>query len=182
MSGMTDSEVATAEYIINTTPTPSSNEFTLVTDDSTLASGDIVIIVSKEATGGSAVMTAATSGNYLAASTTDVTVSTDGNTVTLGDNNEALIMVLEGSSGAWKFRSGSNYLYASSTSKELSVSNNNSDYTHTVTISDGNATIKSGSGNRANAWYAFDSVKGIYVPSGRAGLRAPKSFKSPRVQ
>ena len=51
-----------------------------------------------------------------------------------------------------------------------------------ATYTDGSVTLKSGSGNKANAWYAFDSVKGIYVPSGRAGLRAPKSFKSPRVQ
>lgn len=51
-----------------------------------------------------------------------------------------------------------------------------------ATYTDGSVTLKSGSGNKANAWYVFDSVKGIYVPSGRAGLRAPKSFKSPRVQ
>ena len=47
---------------------------------------------------------------------------------------------------------------------------------------DGKVDLKSGSGDNANAWYSYDSIKGIYVPANKGGLRAPKSFKSPRVQ
>ena len=47
---------------------------------------------------------------------------------------------------------------------------------------DGKIDLKSGSGNNANAWYSYDSIHGIYVPAHKSGLRAPKSFKSPRVQ
>ena len=47
---------------------------------------------------------------------------------------------------------------------------------------DGKVDLKSGSGDNANAWYSYDVIKGIYVPAGKGGLRAPKSFKSPRVQ
>lgn len=47
---------------------------------------------------------------------------------------------------------------------------------------DGKVDLKSGSGDNANAWYSYDVIKGVYVPAGKGGLRAPKSFKSPRVQ
>ena len=46
---------------------------------------------------------------------------------------------------------------------------------------DGTVSLRSGSGKNANAWYSYDSIKGIYVPANKGGLRAPKSFKSPRV-
>lgn len=144
-SGMTDSEVASATI---TYQAPATNdEYTLVTDDSTLASGDIVIIVSN---GAGEVMTAGLSGSStLAGSSTDVTISSDKSTVTLGDNAEALVLVLEGSSDAWKFRSGSNYLYANSASNSVTMASDNSTQTHTIEIgSDATATIKSGTGSR----------------------------------
>ena len=144
-SGMTDSEVASA--IITYQAPVTNDEYTLVTDDSTLASGDIVIIVSN---GAGEVMTAGLSGSStLAGSSTDVTISSDKSTVTLGDNAEALVLVLEGSSDAWKFRSGSNYLYANSASNSVTMASDNSTQTHTIEIgSDATATIKSGTGSR----------------------------------
>ncbi len=144
-SGMTDSEVASATITYQAPVT--NDEYTLVTDDSTLASGDIVIIVSN---GAGEVMTAGLSGSStLAGSSTDVTISSDKSTVTLGDNAEALVLVLEGSSDAWKFRSGSNYLYANSASNSVTMASDNSTQTHTIEIgSDATATIKSGTGSR----------------------------------
>lgn len=139
-SGMTDSEVASATITYQAPVT--SDEYTLVTDDSTLASGDIVIIVVNNATPGASVMTAETVSSVLKTSTTDVTLSQDYSTVTLGSNAEALELVLEGSTGAWKFRNGSNYLYANPSNNSLTMASDNSAKVHSIDISDDNATIR----------------------------------------
>ncbi|MBQ9465954.1 MAG: chitobiase/beta-hexosaminidase C-terminal domain-containing protein [Muribaculaceae bacterium] len=139
-SGMTDSEVASATITYQAPVT--SDEYTLVTDASTLASGDIVIIVVNNATPGASVMTAETVSSVLKTSTTDVTLSQDYSTVTLGSNAEALELVLEGSTGAWKFRNGSNYLYANPSNNSLTMASDNSAKVHSIDISDDNATIR----------------------------------------
>ena len=45
----------------------------------------------------------------------------------------------------------------------------------------GKVTYKSGSGKNANAWYEWDLVTSRVTRIRTNGLRAPKSFKSPRV-
>ncbi len=85
--------------------------YELVTNASTLADGDLIIITSSKNDGDAFAMGAQTNANYrdLAA----ITIA--GKTTTPG--SDVQILTLEGTSGAWYFNTGSGYLYASSNSK-----------------------------------------------------------------
>ena len=44
----------------------------------------------------------------------------------------------------------------------------------------GDVRLITGTGDHADTWYAYDIVKGEYVPSSRSGVRSPSEFKSLR--
>ncbi len=121
-SGYTNSGVASAAYIIDT-----SGPFSLVTNASTLTAGDEIIFVSSGSTGSAYAMGDQTTNNRSGVS---ITVN-NGLTVNNAINIETF--TLEGSTGAWYFNANkltTGYLYAASSS---------SNYLRTETESDDNA-------------------------------------------
>ncbi len=124
-SGMTDSEVATATYTIESTPTPST-DFTLVTDASQLAAGDEIIIANSGAAGSAvALSTNQTTNNR---GETSVTISND--LKITNPSSDVQIITLEGNSDGWYFNVGNGYLYAASS---------NANHIKTKTTKDDNA-------------------------------------------
>jgi len=123
-----------------------ANEFTKVTDASTLADGDNIIIVSTgtyRASGKDYTFTKAMKGKN--SSNTyfddeDVTIST--NTVTLGDSSEVVIYTLQANSNKWKIYNGENYLVSGD--KSLNNGNSSSGTSFSISITNGNATISDG--------------------------------------
>lgn len=111
------------------------DNFTLVTAESELKAGDIIIIVNQEEK--KALSTNQKTNNRGA---TLVTIS--GNNVTSSDETQEI--TLEGASGAWYFNVGNGYLYAASSSKNYlktqTTKDNNSKAQ--ITISSSSATIK----------------------------------------
>lgn len=101
--------------------------YELVTNASTLADGDLIIITSSKDDGDAFAMGPQTNANYrdLAA----ITIA--GKTTTPGSGVQ--ILTLEGTSGAWYFNTGKGYLYASS---------NSSNYLGTETTKDNNNNAK----------------------------------------
>lgn len=106
-SGMNNSAVAEATYTIET---PSTDQYQLVTDASTLAVGDKIIIAS---TG--------TNGSGQALSTNQATNNRTGTGVEISNSiivpsNSVQIITLEKEGNNWLFNVGSGYLYAASSS------------------------------------------------------------------
>ena len=99
----------------------SGDNFTLVTAESELKAGDVIIIVNKDAS--KALSTNQKDYNRGASS-----VVISGNDVTSADDTQEI--TLEGQSGAWYFNVGNGYLYAASSSsnylKTQTVKNDNS--------------------------------------------------------
>jgi len=114
-----------------------AGEYVKVTDASTLAAGDKIIIVSEGTDGAVAMSTTQKDNNR---GKTSVTI-TDG-VIVPGD--EVQIITLEGSAKKWDLNTGSGYLYAASSSNNhLKTAKEANDNTHaTIEITDGNATIK----------------------------------------
>lgn len=111
------------------------DNFTLVTAESELKAGDIIIIVNQE--GKKALSTNQKTNNRDA---TLVTIS--GNTVTSSDKTQEI--TLEGASGAWYFNVGNRYLYAASSSsnKLKTQAAKNDDSKASISIKSSGAAIK----------------------------------------
>ncbi|MBR1551070.1 MAG: hypothetical protein IJ632_01970 [Muribaculaceae bacterium] len=98
--------------------------YELVTNASTLADGDLIIITSSKNDGDAYAMGPQTNANYR----DQAPITIADKTTTPGSGVQ--ILTLEGTSGAWYFNTGSGYLYASS---------NSSNYLGTETTKDDNA-------------------------------------------
>ena len=111
------------------------DNFTLVTAESELKAGDIIIIVNQEEK--KALSTNQKTNNRDA---TLVTIS--GNTVTSSDKTQEI--TLEGASGAWYFNVGNRYLYAASSSnnKLKTQAAKNDDSKASISIKSSGAAIK----------------------------------------
>ena len=121
-SGMTNSSVATATYTIE------SNTFVLVTDASTLASGDEFIIVANY-TNENVAMGAVTSEGAKATGFTR-----NENMVNLKSGTDVVVFTLEGSSGLWTIKElGGQKLVVSSAGLNLETTSNQ---TWSITITD----------------------------------------------
>ena len=141
--------------------------WTLVKDASTLAVGDQIIIVAKNA-------------NY-ALSTTQNTnnrgqaaVTKSGDTVTFNSGVQVLTLEAGTKTGTFAFYTGSGYLYTSSSSKNyLKTQTTKNDYgSWTITIaSTGVATIKAQGGNTRN-WLRYNSSDKLFAcySSGQADV------------
>lgn len=111
------------------------DNFTLVTAESELKAGDIIIIVNQK--GKKALSTEQRDSNRGACA---ITIS--GKNVTKADNTQEI--TLEGASGAWYFNVGNGYLYAASSSyNHLKTQTKKDDNSKAqITISSSSATIK----------------------------------------
>lgn len=138
---------ATSEPVSITIPSAAGEKsWTLVTDASTLAAGDKIIIAAKDY-------------NYAISETQNknnrgqASITKSGNTVTLGTGVQELTLEAGKTSGTFSFNTGSGYLYAASSSSnylrtETSLSNNSS---WKITIAaDGTATVVAQGTNTRN--------------------------------
>ena len=129
------SNIVSATYVINI-PVVGDDKFELVTDASTLAEGDVIIIVSNVGAGeGYALSTTQNDNNRAAA---DVTIDDDG---TITPSSEVQQITLE---DGWYFNVGDGYLYAASSSKNYLRTEVDADDNAkaTISIENGNATIQ----------------------------------------
>ena len=116
-------------------PTPGTGTFTLLTNISSLAAGDEVILVSTE--------------NNVAAATitndvfTTEEVSISGNTITLPSTSSVVVMTVGKSGSNWIFTNNGQLLKATAV-KKVRFGANTGDSNWTISISSDNATIQNG--------------------------------------
>ena len=131
--------------------------WTLVSDASSLAAGDQVVIVAKDAN--KALSKAQNKNNRGEA---DVTRSD--NTVILTENVQILTLEEGTTAGTFAFNTGSGYLYAASSSsnylKTETTKSANSSWT--ITIADNTATIKANGANTRN-WLRYNSSSSLFA-------------------
>lgn len=120
-------------------PTGDSNYFELVTDDSTLAAGDKILIAYVNGTTSKAMSATQDNNNRPAV---NVTKNSDG---TLTPGTTAQIITLEKNGTNYLFNVGNSYLYAASSSKNYlrteTTADNNAKATISIAATTGNATI-----------------------------------------
>ena len=146
-----------------------SGNFELVTDASTLAVGDEVLIVSADATTGDNVALGESNGNYRLPA--GVTVSNDA----ISDPGEATVLTLEAgtSDGTFAFFDGSYYLSSPTTAKnyllsELTSVNDNASWT--IEISSGTTTVTALAGSRTLLKYNSSSPRFSCYSSGQTDV------------
>lgn len=133
------------------------DNFTLVTAESELKAGDVIIIVNQEEK--KALSTNQKTNNRGA---TLVTIS--GNNVTSSDETQEI--TLEGASGAWYFNVGNGYLYADGSKKSnylrTKIGSKNGDYSKaTIVITSTKATITFQGDNKNNK-LQYNSTKNLF--------------------
>lgn len=130
--------------------------YTLVTDASTLAAGDILVFTNHEAT---YAMSATQDSNNRKG--VGITPASDKSTIEITDNVE--LITLGGSAGAWTFLTDEGYLYAASSSKNYlrSQTTNNENGIWNISISDNQATIVAQGDNQHN-WLRFNNSDSIF--------------------
>ena len=139
------------------------NVYTLVTDASALAAGDVILFAGdKEGDTGT---------TYYAMSNTEKTsnfdaVEVEGDGTTIKGNSSLQEITLEGEAGAWLFKVGEKYLYASSSTKnELKAKaeiDENGNSNATITIDDnGAAIVFNGTNTRKYVRFNYNNGKPI---------------------
>jgi len=138
-AGADDVTVVLSGTAADDTPVVGTDSFELVTDASTLAANDEILIAYVSADDDVLVMSTTQNTNNRAA-TTDVTLNSDG---TLTPGNEAQVITLEKDGSNFMFNVGNAYLYAASSSNNhLKTTTTVSDNAKaTISISSGDATI-----------------------------------------
>ncbi|MBR3452111.1 MAG: hypothetical protein IKH25_04475 [Muribaculaceae bacterium] len=134
--GYTDSEEASASYTM-VVPEATGHIFNLVTDVTTLAAGDHIILVNATEDGAAVAMGAAKSNNF---GSVDVVVN--GNKV---QTEKANIITLEKNGDNWNLKAAEGYLYAASSSsnhlKAEAAVDNNGNANAAISIADNAASI-----------------------------------------
>lgn len=125
--------------------TPADGSYVLVTDVSTLAVGDKIVIVAKD----SAVALSTTQNKN---NRGQATVTKGGDTLTFGDDVQVITLEAGNKTDTFAFNVGNGYLYAASTSSnylktEETLSDNSS---WSITITDGVTTIQAQGANTRN--------------------------------
>ena len=145
------------ELTVENAPVVSTATWSLVTDASKLAEGDVIVIVA--------------AGSNVALSTTqndnnrgqqEITKNAD-NTVTIDDKVQQLTLGAGTKTGTFSLSTGSGYLYAASSSKnylrtQKTLDDNGS---WTITIADNVATIKA-QGTNTNNWLKYNSSSSMF--------------------
>lgn len=133
------------------------DNFTLVTAESELKAGDIIIIVNQE--GKKALSTNQKRNNRGA---TLVTIS--GNNVTSSDETQEI--TLEGASGAWYFNVGNGYLYAdgnnNSRTLKTKIGGKNGDYSKAAIVITATKTTITFQGNNTNKKLQYNSQSNLF--------------------
>ena len=147
--------------------------YTLVTDASTLAVGDKVIIVAKDHT---AAMSTAQNENNRG----EVAVSKKDNTISYVDEPQILTLEAGKTSGTFAFNTGSGYLYAASSSKnwlrtETTLSANSS-WSITIAAVDGTATIKA-QGSYTRNVMQYNQASALFACYSSASQKALSIYK-----
>ncbi len=169
-----DGVTMTATYKITIKEKPAGGEpvWTLVTDASSLAAGDQIVIVAKD-------------HNYALSTTQNknnrgqASVTKNGNTITLGSDVQKLTLETGNVSSTFAFNTGSGYLYASSSSSnylktETKLSANSS---WSVTIAkDGTATVVSQGTNTRNTMQ-YNQSSSLFSCYGSASQQAITLYK-----
>lgn len=133
------------------------DNFTLVTAESELKAGDIIIIVNQEEK--KALSTKQNTNNRGA---TLVTIS--GNTVTSSDETQEI--TLEGASGAWYFNVGNGYLYADGRKKnnylKTKIGGKNGDYSKAAIVITSTNTTITFQGDNKNKKLQYNSQNNLF--------------------
>ena len=133
------------------------DNFTLVTAESELKAGDIIIIVNQEEK--KALSTKQNTNNRGA---TLVTIS--GNTVTSSDETQEI--TLEGASGAWYFNVGNGYLYAAGRKKnnylKTKIGGKNGDYSKAAIVITSTNTTITFQGDNKNKKLQYNSQNNLF--------------------
>lgn len=134
-------KAGTATLVVVVNGTPSENEFVLVTDASSLSTGDQIVIAHVDAQGLVSEAMGTTQNDNNRASV-EVTYNENDKTITPNANTQ--IITLEGTAGAWYFNVGNGYLCAASSSKNYLRTQEDKDNNAKASITidtDGDATI-----------------------------------------
>jgi hypothetical protein len=148
------SEQASKAVTIFINQSPNTNYFVKVTDESTLAEGDNIILVNEDA---SVAMGEQNSNNRK-----EESVVIDNNVI---DNisNKVQKLILQGESDAWYFYTGEGFLYAASSSsnylKTQATQDNNAKAT--ISITNGDAAIKFQGSNTRNV-LRYNETSGLF--------------------
>ncbi len=147
-------------------PAPGSTTATLVTDASTLAVGDRIVIASSD---GSIAMSTNQKSNNRGA--TEVTPNEDGTVITLSEDTQVLTLENGTVANTWAFFTGSGYLYAAGQSKANGASKNNNylktqttldaNGSWTVEIEEGVATVTAQGDNGCN-WMRYNATSNLF--------------------
>ena len=129
-------KAATAKYTLSVVEKVIGDVYELVTDASTLAADDKIIITNAEGT--FALSTTQNSNNR-----GQKAVVAEDNKIVLGQETEVQVLTLEGNADGWNFYTGSGYLYAaSSSSNHLKTETDADDNAKaSIEIANGEATI-----------------------------------------
>ena len=135
----------------------SSETWSLVTDASTLAEGDVIVIVAADAA--FAMSTTQNSNNRGQAA---IIKNTD-NTVTITNEVQQLTLGAGKTTGTFSLSTGNEYLYAASSSRNYLRTQETLDAnaSWTITIADKVATIKA-QGTNTNNWLRYNSSSSIF--------------------
>lgn len=134
-------------------PGETTEAWTLVTDASTLAVGDKVVIAAAE-------FNFALSTDQRSNNRNQASITKNSNTITVTDDVQVMTLEAGTIAGTYAFNTGSGYLYAaSSSSNHLKTENDKSDNSSwTISITDaGIATIKA-QGNNTKNWLRYNST------------------------
>ncbi len=134
-------KAGTATLVVVVNGTPSENDFVLVTDASSLATGDQIVIAHVDAQGLVSEAMGTTQNDNNRASV-EVTYNENDKAITPNANTQ--IITLEGTAGAWYFNVGNGYLCAASSSKNYLRTQEDKDDNAKASITidtDGDATI-----------------------------------------
>ena len=147
------------ELTVEDAPIVSTETWSLVTDASSLAVGDVIVIVAAAADANVAMSTTQNENNR---GQQTITKNAD-NTVTIDDNVQQLTLGAGKTKGTFSLSTGSGYLYAASSSKNYlrtyTTLDNNGYWT--ITIASKNAKIKA-NGSYTHNWLRYNSSNSIF--------------------
>lgn len=146
------------ELTVENAPIVSGETWNLVTDASTLAEGDVIVIVAANAD-----VAMSTTQNSNNRGQQAITKNTNNNTVTINDKVQQLTLGAGKTTGTFSLSTGSGFLYAVSSSDNYlrTQTNLNDNGSWTITIASNVATLKANGKNTRN-WLRYNSSNKIF--------------------
>lgn len=145
------------ELTVEDAPVVSTATWSLVTDASTLAEGDVIVIVAADAD-----VALSTTQNSSNRGQQEITKNAN-STVTIDDKVQQLILGAGTKTGTFSLSTGDGYLYAASSSKNYLKTQTTLDYngSWTITIANNVATLKANGTNTRN-WLRYNSTDKLF--------------------